>query len=264
MVLIEKYNPAYKFTFGWQMFCIGFITIYATRWMKSDGWQSFWGTLGGLGMWFSFEYSLMYWGERMGVCYSWNGSYPEYLIMKSTIVMLMMVFTYLLFQESVRCNFIYFLRRTFRLMRTKAIATGKIGNYGPRTAFEYIMITWTFYLLLMIAYDPELVFGLLLPLLQAAGLRQVRRQPALCHSHCYHPVERCGDTGQVGHAQGTMGPYQLAYHERDYRRFCHFHLAHYQGSSWQTTGRDRFKRYCVIPMQERTNHSLLLLIRRSQ
>jgi hypothetical protein len=158
MVLVEKYNPAYKFTFGWQMAVAGFIIIYMTRWMKSDGWQSFWGMLGGLALWFAFEYSLMYGGERLGVCYTWNGSYPEYRLMKWTFMPLLMVSTYLLYQESVRCNFIFFLRRVFRLMRTKAIATGKIGNYGPRTAFEYIMITWTFYILLMIAYDPEL-FG---------------------------------------------------------------------------------------------------------
>lgn len=158
MVLIEKYNPAYKFTFAWQMGLLGFLTIYMTRWLKSDGWQSFWGTMGGLGMWFSFEYSLMYGAERTGVCYTANGSYPEYVLMKWTFMMLLMVFTYLLYQESVRCNFIFYLRRKLKLMRTKAIASGPVGNYGPRTAFEYIMVTWTFYVLLMIGYDPEL-FG---------------------------------------------------------------------------------------------------------
>ena len=126
MVLIEKYNPAYKFTFAWQMAIGGFLLIYMTRWLKSDSWQSFWGCLGGLGMWFAFEYSLMYGGERMGVCYTFNGSYPEYRIMKWTFMLLLMVFTYLMYQESVRCNLIYFLRRTLGLMRTKAIATGKI------------------------------------------------------------------------------------------------------------------------------------------
>ena len=40
----------------------------------------------------------------------------------------------------------------------KVVATGKIDNYGPRTAFEYIMVTWTFYVLLMLAYDEQL-FG---------------------------------------------------------------------------------------------------------
>ena len=157
MVLIERYNPAIKFDFGWGCAIVGVLIIYMTRFMKSDSWQSFWGVLGGLGMWFAFEYSLMYGGDRMGVTYTFNGSYPEYRIMKWTFMLLLMVFTYLLFQESVRCNFIYYLRRKLRLMRG-VVATGKISNYGPRTAFQYIMVTWTFYVLLMIGYDEQL-FG---------------------------------------------------------------------------------------------------------
>jgi len=157
MVLIEKHNPAIKFDFAWACAIVGILIIYMTRFLKHDGWQSFWGVLGGLGMWFAFEYSLMYGGDRMGVTYTFNGSYPEYRMMKWTFMMLLMVFTYLLFQESVRCNFIYFLRRKLRLMRG-VVATGKISNYGPRTAFQYIMVTWTFYVLLMIGYDEQL-FG---------------------------------------------------------------------------------------------------------
>ncbi len=157
MVLIEKYNPGIKYDFAWTSALVGFFAIYSTRFMKSDGWQSFIGCLGGLGLWFAFEYSLMYGGHRLGVTYTWNGSYPEYRMMKWTFMLLIMVFVYLLFQESVRCNFIFFLRRKLRLMRG-AIATGKISNYGPRTAFEYIMVTWTFYVMLMIGYDEEL-FG---------------------------------------------------------------------------------------------------------
>jgi hypothetical protein len=113
--------------------------------------------LGGLGLWFAWEYSLMYGGHRTGVTYTFNGSYPEYRLMKWSFMAFLMVFTYLIYQESVRCNFIYFLRRKLRLMRG-VVATGKIDNYGPRTAFEYIMITWAGYVLLMIAYDDQ-VFG---------------------------------------------------------------------------------------------------------
>lgn len=158
MSMIEKYNPAIKFDFAWYCAIIGFLTIYLTRFLKSDGWQSFFGILGGLGMWFALEYSLMYGGHRMGVTYTFNGSSPEYRLMKWSFFFLIIVFTYLMYQESVRCNFIYFLRRKLRLMRG-VVATGKIDNYGPRTAFEYTMVTWTFYVLLMIGYD-EQIFGI--------------------------------------------------------------------------------------------------------
>ena len=107
MVLIEKYNPAIKYDFAWACVIIGILALYSTRFMKSDGWQSFVGCLAGLSLWFAFEYSLMYGGHDMGVTYTWNGSYPEYRMMKWTYMLLFMVFLYLLFQESVRCNFIF-------------------------------------------------------------------------------------------------------------------------------------------------------------
>ena len=158
MVLIEKNNPAIKYDFAWGCAIVGILALYSTRWMKSDGWQSFFGCLAGLSVWFAFEYSLMYGGHDMGVTYTWNGSYPEYRLMKWTYMIFIIVFLYLLYQESVRCNLIFYLRRKLRLMRG-AIATGKIDNYGPRTFFEYVMVTWAFYVLLMIGYDENL-FGM--------------------------------------------------------------------------------------------------------
>ncbi len=157
MVLIEKYSPGMKWTFGWSCGIIGFVVIYLTRFCKTDGWQSFWGTFGGLGLWFAYEYSLMYGGHRLGVTYAWNGSYPEYRMMEWSVVLLLIVCTYLLYQESVRCNLMVYLRRKLKLMRG-ATATGKIDNHGPRTAFEYVMVTWFFYILLLLAYDEQL-FG---------------------------------------------------------------------------------------------------------
>jgi len=157
MVLIEKNNPGIKYDFAWGCAITGFVVLYLTRFFKSDGWQSFIGILAGLSCWFAFEYSLMYGAGRLGVTYTWNGSYPEYRMMTWTYFLFLLVFAYLLFQESVRCNLIFYLRKKLRLMRG-AIATGKVDNYGPRTFFEYIMVTWAFYVLLMIGYDEEL-FG---------------------------------------------------------------------------------------------------------
>jgi len=157
MVIVNKNYPDFKWEFAILNGVIGFLIILATRFIKTDGWQSFCGVLGASGMWISFEYSLIYGAERMGITYAYNGSYPEYRLMKWTVGLLLMVTMYLLFQESVRCNFLCYLRKIFRLMRG-VLATGRIDNYGPRTAFEYIMTTWFFYVLLLIGYD-EQIFG---------------------------------------------------------------------------------------------------------
>jgi hypothetical protein len=39
-----------------------------------------------------------------------------------------------------------------------AVVTGRIDNYGPRSAFQYATTVWGFYLLLLWAYD-ERIFG---------------------------------------------------------------------------------------------------------
>lgn len=157
MVIVNKDYPDFKWDFAMINAIVGFLLILSTRFMKNDGWQSFFGVLGGNSLWITFEYGLIYGAERLGVTYAYNGSYPEYRIMQWTVGLLIMVFVYLLFQESVRCNFICYLRKKLHLMRG-VLATGRIDNYGPRTAFEYIATTWFFYVLLLFAYDEQL-FG---------------------------------------------------------------------------------------------------------
>ena len=157
MVIVNKNHPQMMWSFGMWCGIIGFLIIAATRFFKSDGWQSFFGVLGGTSMWIAFEYSLIYGGQRLGVSYTYNGSYPEYRMMEWSIGLLAMVCMYLMFQESVRCNLFVYLRRKLRLMKG-AVATGKIDNYGPRTAFEYIGITWFCYVILIMGYD-EAIFG---------------------------------------------------------------------------------------------------------
>lgn len=157
MVIINNDHPHLMWSFGKVCCVLGFLVIAATRVFKNDGWQSFFGVLGGNAMWIAFEYGLIYGAERMGISYACNGSYPEYRMMEWTIGLLAIVCVYLLFQESVRCNFFVYLRKKLHLVRG-AVATGKIDNYGPRTAFEFVMITWFFYLVLIVGYD-EAIFG---------------------------------------------------------------------------------------------------------
>lgn len=149
-------NPAIKYTFALTLGFGGFFVIYLTRFCKNDGWQSFLGALGGMSVWTSFEYSLIWGAQRMDVNYGSNLP-PEYRIMKFTFMACLMVCMYLLFQEGVRCKLIIFLRKKLKLMRGQP-ASGKIDNYGPRTAFQVIMITWFLYCLLLIGFD-DTIFG---------------------------------------------------------------------------------------------------------
>jgi hypothetical protein len=78
--------------------------------------------------------------------------YGEYVLMKHTWGVLVLVIAYLVFLESSRCPIFLWWRKNVPTMRG-AIASGRVDNYGPRSAFQYASTVWGFYLLLLWAYD---------------------------------------------------------------------------------------------------------------
>jgi len=115
------------------------------------------GALGGVLFWTgAIEYGLIFGSQKLGIT-PLHGTAPEYRLMKFTWPFILGIFLYLLFHEDIRCNFIAYLRRKFSLMKGPT-SEGRIRNYGPRTAFEMILVLWTFYVLLLLAYD-ENIFG---------------------------------------------------------------------------------------------------------
>jgi len=155
----ERYGFEKSFMF-WSAVVLavsGAILIYITRFNKTDTWQSMNGALGGVLLWTgAVEYGLIFGSRRLGIT-SLHGTAPEYRLMEFTWPFILGIFFYLLFHEDVRCNFIVYLRRKLPLMKGPT-SEGRIRNYGPRTAFQMILVLWTFYVLLLLAYD-ENIFG---------------------------------------------------------------------------------------------------------
>ena len=155
----ERYGFEKSFMF-WSAVILtvsGVILIFITKFNKTDTWQSMNGALGGVLFWTgAIEYGLIFGSQRLGIT-PLHGTAPEYRLMKFTWPFILGIFLYLLFHEDIRCNFIAYLRRKFSLMKGPT-SEGRIRNYGPRTAFEMIIVLWTFYVLLLLAYD-ENIFG---------------------------------------------------------------------------------------------------------
>jgi len=155
----ERYGFEKNFIFGSAVILAiaGVILIYITRFNKTDTWQSMNGAIGGVLFWTgAVEYGLIFGSQRLGIT-PLHGTAPEYRLMKFTWPFILGIFLYLLFHEDVRCNFIMYLRRKLPLMKGPT-SEGRIRNYGPRTAFEMILVLWTFYVLLLLVYD-ENIFG---------------------------------------------------------------------------------------------------------
>lgn len=144
---------------------LGGLVVWITSRLKGDAAQSIMGIFGGNLLWTgAVEYGLTLAARSLGIGKAVGvvdgqlvAIYGEYVLMKHTWGALVLVMGYLLFLESSRCPLFLWWRNNIPTMRGP-VASGKIDNYGPRSAFQYATTVWSFYLLLLWAYD-ESVFG---------------------------------------------------------------------------------------------------------
>jgi hypothetical protein len=144
---------------------LGFALMWLTVRLKSDATQSILGIFAGNLIWTGgVEYGLTIAARALGVAKTVGvqdgqlfAMYGEYVLLKYTWGAFALILAYLFFVESSRCPAFLLFREKLPVMRG-ATATGKIDNYGPRSAFQYATTVWGFYLLLLWAYDEQL-FG---------------------------------------------------------------------------------------------------------
>jgi hypothetical protein len=144
---------------------LGFALTWLTVRLKSDATQSILGIFAGNLIWTGgVEYGLTIAARALGVAKTVGvqdgqlfAMYGEYVLLKYTWGAFALIMAYLFFVESSRCPAFLIFREKLPVMRG-ATATGKIDNYGPRSAFQYATTVWGFYLLLLWAYDEQL-FG---------------------------------------------------------------------------------------------------------
>lgn len=144
---------------------LGFALIWLTTRLKTDAAQTIVGVFAGNLLWTGgVEYGLTIAGRSLGVAKAITvvngelaGIYGEYVLLKHTWGLLVVMLAYLLLLESSRCPLsVWWRRLTGRA--DSAAGTGRIENFGARSAAQYATTVWAFYLLLLWAYD-ETVFG---------------------------------------------------------------------------------------------------------
>lgn len=143
---------------------LGVFLLWVTSRLKNDAAQSILGIFGGNLLWTgAVEYGLTLASRSLGIGKTVGvvdgelfAVYGEYVLLKHTWGVLALVLAYLLFLESSRCPVAMWWRRKAPIMRGPS-ATGRIHNYGPRSAFQYATTVWAFYLLLLWAYDEQVL-----------------------------------------------------------------------------------------------------------
>ncbi|MBK6921080.1 MAG: hypothetical protein IPH07_27030 [Deltaproteobacteria bacterium] len=144
------------------MSALGLLLIWITSRIRSDAAQSILGIFGGNLIWTgAVEYGFTLASRSLGIGKTVAvvdgqlvASYGEYVLLKHSWGGLLLILAYLLFLESSRCPVFLWWRERTPTMRGP-IATGRIDNYGPRSAFQYATTVWFFYLLLLWTYDEQ-------------------------------------------------------------------------------------------------------------
>ena len=124
---------------------------------KSEAAATFYGFTGGSLIWLSWvEFSFHFYARHLGVePLMENGEIvtrQEYLVMQSSLGVLLSSLLFFFFNKETRCNAFMWLHRNLRMNPGEA-QPSKGRNISSIVAMETIYVTWFFYLTLLILYD---------------------------------------------------------------------------------------------------------------
>lgn len=118
------------------------------------------GLIGGVLVWTGWiEFSFVWIAEKLSIpALMENGEVatkPEYLVMMSSLGLLLAFILLFLFTQN-RCTFFVWFQRVFRLTKPLKMADAQFKPLAIITFIETIMLLWTFYLVLLFVYDKDI------------------------------------------------------------------------------------------------------------
>lgn len=167
MVLMEKWfgvEHRYDAAFWFGAFGVGLLWIGVRSHKEALG--SWMGFFAGEILWTSWvEFGFMYFGrDLMGVPPQVTDGKivqnPEYLVMASSIAVLMVTLLFFFFNRDTRCNAFVWLHNKMGIAKTLGEkSSGRDRNYATITCMETVYVTWFFYIAQLLMYDPEVLPG---------------------------------------------------------------------------------------------------------
>ncbi len=162
MILIEKvFGHSYQFPGATVLGIIGAVLLWFGARNEDETKATWYGFFGALLLWTGWvEFSFVWSAHHLHVPpLMENGEVvtkPEYLIMPSSLGLLLASMLYFLFNGNTRCIFFSWMQRNLRLnIQRKSI--GKQRNFAIITAMETIYILWFFYIVLLLIYDKSII-----------------------------------------------------------------------------------------------------------
>jgi hypothetical protein len=124
---------------------------------KSESAATMLGFIGGSLIWLSWiEFSFVYVAEDLKVepvLWGAKDTLPEYRVMLSSIGVLLASLVFFVFNRETRCNAFMWLHRNLKLNPGEK-TSGQQRNICSIVAMETIYVTWFFYIVLLVLYNP--------------------------------------------------------------------------------------------------------------
>lgn len=162
MILIEMiFGHFYQFPGAAAVGMIGGVLLWIGARTQQEAKATWYGLFGGLLLWTGWiEFSFVWSAHHLGIQPLMDRgeviTKPEYLIMPSSIGLLLATTLYFVFNGNTRCNLFTWMQRNFKL-KIKQENNGKQRNYAIITALEIIFILWFFYIVLLLVYDNRIL-----------------------------------------------------------------------------------------------------------
>jgi hypothetical protein len=158
MIMMQKvFGEQYVYQSATFLGFVGAVLLLIGMRSKSEVTATWLGFFAGTFLWTGWaEFSFVAFAVHLGIPPRITGdtiSKPEYLVMPSSVGVLMSTLVYFLFNKETKCNFFHFFQRNL------GMSTGKPSrnyerNFAAITALETIYVTWFCYIVLILIYDP--------------------------------------------------------------------------------------------------------------
>jgi len=162
MVLVEQFfGSNYQYQAAFILGLLGSILLFIGMKNDKEVPATWLGYFAGFFLWTGWiEFSFVFYAEYLNIVQILpDGSinkFPEYLVMQSSIGVLMTSLLYFFFNRETKCNFFRFFQRNMKLS-TGRPTRGYKRNYAAVTAMETVYVIWFFYIVLLLLYEDSFV-----------------------------------------------------------------------------------------------------------
>ena len=162
MVLVEQFfGSDYQFQAAFILGLIGTILLFIGMKNDKEVPATWFGYFAGFFLWTGWvEFSFVFYADYLNIVQILpDGSinkFPEYLVMQSSIGVLMTSLLYFFFNRETKCNFFRFFQRNMKLSTGKP-TRGYKRNYAAITAMETVYVIWFFYIVLLLLFEDSFV-----------------------------------------------------------------------------------------------------------